>query len=76
MPREQTREGRSDSARDGGNGSGRYRAASTRRHDGRIQRLDLESITSELQYRLSVLEERLAEIGGTVDERLRTSYLR
>jgi hypothetical protein len=68
MVREQTRDGR--------NGTGRYRAASTRRHDGRIQRLDMESITSELLYRLSVLEERLAEIGGTVDDRLRTSFLR
>ena len=68
MVREQTRDGRS--------GTGRYRAASARRHDGRVQRLDLESVTSELQYRLSVLEERLAEIGGTVDDRLRTSFLR
>jgi len=39
MLREQTRDGRSDSARDGRSGSGCHRPASTRRHDGRIQRL-------------------------------------
>jgi hypothetical protein len=39
-------------------------------------RPDLESVNRELELRLSMLEERLSELGSTVDSRLRTSYLR
>lgn len=53
-----------------------FRAPSARRHGGRIERLDLESVNRELRYRLSLLEEKLGELGRVVDARLRTSYLR